>query len=159
VLADVPEAGTIPLRVYEISVQAEFSAAHALMVGGEREPLHGHNWHVTVTVAGPELDSDGLLCDFHVVERALRECVGLFHNRSLNESPPFAGARGINPSAELVARHIADRVAESAAPVLHGRTRLHSVRVTEAPGCAATYFPPDTGASGHSPFEARAAET
>ena len=132
------------MQVYRISVHAKFSAAHSLMIGGQREPLHGHNWHVTVTVVGPELDSDGLLCDFHVIERVLRECTGRFDNRSLNELPPFAGEPGSNPSAELVARHIAEQVISGTGPFLRGRARIHAVRVTEAPGCAATYFPPDT---------------
>ncbi len=120
--------------MFEISVETEFSAAHALLIDGRREPLHGHNWHVTATVAGPDLDRDGLLCDFHAVERALREITARFQNANLNDLPPFAA--GLNPSAENVARHIAERLA--ALPV---GARLESVRVTEARGCAATYRP------------------
>ncbi|QYU66529.1 6-carboxytetrahydropterin synthase [Leptolyngbya sp. 15MV] len=60
--------------MYEIDVQAEFSAAHAIRIAGIVEPLHGHNWHVTATVVGPELDADGLLCDFHTIEQRPTSC-------------------------------------------------------------------------------------
>src|SRR5690606_16287926 len=58
-------------RMFEISVQRTFSAAHAIVVRGRREPLHGHDWRVTIVVAGNDLDADGLLCDFHALEAAL----------------------------------------------------------------------------------------
>jgi 6-pyruvoyltetrahydropterin/6-carboxytetrahydropterin synthase len=123
--------------VFEISVEAEFAAAHAILIGGTREPVHGHNWRVTATVEGPELDSDGLLCDFHVVERALREIAGRYHNRSLNDAEPFSSR--INPTAENVARVIADDLERALKVRLRPAVRLTSVRVTEAPGCAAVY--------------------
>lgn len=127
--------------MYEITVQADFAAAHAIVIAGQREPIHGHNWHVTVTLAGHTLDSDGLLCDFHTVEHTLREIVGVFHNRNLNDTPPFDR---VNPSAELVARHIADSLAERLGDDLQEMARIASVSVTEAPGCLATYRPEES---------------
>jgi 6-pyruvoyltetrahydropterin/6-carboxytetrahydropterin synthase len=126
--------------VFTISVQGGFSAAHALMIGGAREPLHGHDWRVTVTLAGPNLDASGLLCDFHAVERALAAVTAGFHNAHLNERPPFTDR--VNPSAENVARHIADRLAASLA--LRPGVWIDSVRVTESPGCEATFRPERT---------------
>lgn len=129
--------------MYEITVEAEFAAAHAIVMAGQREPVHGHNWKVTVTLRGDSLDDDGLLCDFHAIENALRETIRPFHNRDLNATPPFDRT---NPTAELVARHIADSVARSIPPGDAARgVRLASVRVTEAPGCAASYTPPQPG--------------
>jgi 6-pyruvoyltetrahydropterin/6-carboxytetrahydropterin synthase len=123
--------------VYRIRVQGGFSAAHALLIGGERERLHGHDWRVTAIVAGPALDADGLLCDFHAVERALAVITTGFHNTNLNEQRPFIDR--VNPSAENVARHIADRLRASL--TLPAGARLEAVRVTEAPGCEAEYRP------------------
>ncbi len=128
--------------MYELEVQGEFAAAHAILLNGTREPLHGHNWHVTVTLAGKDLDKEQLLCDFHEVERALRALIADWHNRNLNDCPPFAdkdGKPGLNPTAEAIARTISDQLSSRLGPVLKGRARLASVRVTEAPGCAATY--------------------
>src|SRR4051812_26313962 len=117
--------------MFEISVETEFCAAHAILIAGSREQTHGHNWHVTVNLAGPALDSDGLLCDFHEVERSLAEVIAPFQNADLNRTPPFAD---LNPSAENVARHIA--VSLDGRLRLGGRASVRSVRVTEARGCA-----------------------
>lgn len=127
----------------ELTVEAEFAAAHAIVIRGEREPLHGHNWRVTATVGCDTLDADGLVCDFHAVESALRALTGRFHNRSLNDTPPFDK---VNPTAELVARHLAEELARalhaSLGPDFRARAgRVVSVRVTEAPGCAAVWRP------------------
>ena len=50
--------------MYLIRIERSFSAAHSLDIGGVREPIHGHNWAVGATLAGPSLDADGLLVDF-----------------------------------------------------------------------------------------------
>lgn len=120
--------------MFELSIESRFSAAHAIRLGGAVEPLHGHDWLVTLTIAGETLDEDGLLCDFHTIEEALRSITARFHNRSLNETTPF---NTLNPTAEHVAKHIADALA----PMMPSEARIQSVRVTEAPGCAATYKP------------------
>jgi 6-pyruvoyltetrahydropterin/6-carboxytetrahydropterin synthase len=131
--------------VFEITVQTDFAAAHALVIAGEREPIHGHNWHVVLTLAGTSLDGDGLLCDFHAVEHLLREVVAPWHNHNLNDLAPFAasgGGRGLNPSAENVAFHIAGVLGRRLAPSGVRGARVVSVSVSEAPGCVATYRPP-----------------
>jgi len=125
--------------MFEITVEADFSAAHALSVAGIREPVHGHNWHVTVTLAGDELDDDGLLCDFHTVHDALLGIVDEFDNRNLNDHPSF---RENNPSAERLAMHIAHELTERVGAVLTPLARVSAVHVTEAPRCTAIYRPP-----------------
>ena len=119
--------------MFELSVQREFCAAHAITIAGKREPTHGHNWHVTATVRGEGLDDDGLLCDFHEVQRALDDVLAPLCDVDLNATPPFDR---LNPTAEHVARHIADLLSRT----LAGRARIARVTVTEAPGCAATYI-------------------
>jgi 6-pyruvoyltetrahydropterin/6-carboxytetrahydropterin synthase len=124
--------------MYEITVDREFCAAHALEIQGTREPLHGHNFHVTVTIAGDKLDSDGLLCDFHTVNAVLKEVCRPFVNANLNETSPFDR---VNPTAELIARHIGDQMVNLLEEALAPAARVAAVRVTETTGCAATYRP------------------
>ena len=131
--------------MFHISVDREFCAAHALLFQGPmggREPIHGHNFRLTVTLQGHALDADGLLLDFHALERLVDEIIRPLTNADLTAAPALGG---VNPTAELIAKHIADRViaglpgiTPSGAPV----PTLASVRLTEAPGCAVTYFPP-----------------
>jgi 6-pyruvoyltetrahydropterin/6-carboxytetrahydropterin synthase len=128
--------------VFEVSVEAEFCAAHALMLRGVREPVHGHTWRVRAVVSGRRLDADGLLCDFHEVERALGAVLSPWRDRNLNEVAPFAGPEGVNPSAENVAAYVADELSRRLLPMLFGGMCVSSVTVTEAPGCAATFRPP-----------------
>jgi 6-pyruvoyltetrahydropterin/6-carboxytetrahydropterin synthase len=125
--------------MYELSVHTEFCAAHAILLEGQRETVHGHNWRVTATVTGGQLDREGLLCDFHLIERVLKEVIGPYHNADLNRLPPFVD---VNPTAENVARHIADALAARLDPQLAPRAGVACVRVTEAPGCTVTYWTP-----------------
>ena len=120
--------------MYLVRIERTFSAAHALELRGTREPVHGHDWRVCATVAGATLDRDGLLVDFHELERSLGEIVGRFHNRHLIEVAPFDR---VNPSAELVAHH----VATSLQATLPEGLRVESVAIGEAPGCTAVYRP------------------
>ncbi|MCC6907620.1 MAG: 6-carboxytetrahydropterin synthase [Phycisphaerales bacterium] len=118
--------------MFQLSVKRVFSAAHALTLGGAAEPLHGHDWRVTVIVAGDRLDADGLLCDFHALEEVIDAVIAPFQNANLNDAEAF---RGRNASAERVAQHIAERLR----PGLPAGVRLDRVSVTEAPGCEATF--------------------
>ena len=123
--------------MFELRIRRTFAAAHAIVMAGVREPMHGHNWEVTVAVAGDTLDADGLLCDFHLLEQALDETIQPFMNRSLNETAPFDR---VNPTAELVAQHIAQAVA-ARLPI---EVRVKEVRVVEAPQCEACFVSPNT---------------
>jgi 6-pyruvoyltetrahydropterin/6-carboxytetrahydropterin synthase len=124
--------------MFTVEITTEFAAAHAIVIAGRREPVHGHNWHVTALISGPTLDSDGLLCDFHTVHAVLVDIVAPFHNNNLNAVAPFDT---VNPTAELIARHIADELTARLGDALSQAARVESVRVTESPGCAAIYRP------------------
>ncbi len=124
--------------MFQLDIEDSFSAAHSLIIAGERESVHGHDWKVFVTVQGEELDGDGLLCDFHHLESLLAEIIAPFRTADLNACREFAG---VNPSAENVARHIAERIRGG----LPSAVSLARVSVTEAPGCTATWLPGSGG--------------
>jgi len=127
--------------MFEVNVEREFCAAHALVIAGFQEPTHGHNFRLTVTVASDALDGDGLLVDFHALERLVDSVIRPFANADLNRTPPFDR---VNPSAERIAEHIGRAVAEklgSIAPPAGLKPRLSGVRLTEAPGCSVVYRP------------------
>ncbi len=124
--------------MFEISVTSTFAAAHAIRLqDGSREPLHGHNWTVTVTVERDALDEIETVMDFHALERLVETVIGPWRNASLESCVPFAGATGRNSTAESVAHHIGTTVALQ----LPEGVRLLRVSVTEAPGCVATWRP------------------
>jgi len=118
--------------MYTLRVERVFSAAHAIIIAGEREPLHGHDWRVRVEVRGPRLDGDGLLCDFHELERLLDAVIAPWRDRSLNDVHPFDR---INPTAE----RIAEAISAGIVPDLPSTIDAITVRITEAPGCEAAF--------------------
>ena len=119
---------------FEISTTRSFSAAHALrLYDNSLEPVHGHNWRVRVTVSSRDLDPIGVVMDFHELERLVDAIVAPWHNRHLNECPPFA--QGLNPSAENVALHIGRSLK------LPANVRLSGVEVWETDTNRATYLP------------------
>jgi 6-pyruvoyltetrahydropterin/6-carboxytetrahydropterin synthase len=119
---------------FEISTTRTFSAAHALrLYDGSFEPVHGHNWRVRVTVASARLDAIGVVMDFHELERLVDDVIGPWHNRHLNECPPFA--QGLNPSAENVALHVGRAIR------LPKEIRLTKVEVWETDNNRAAYVP------------------
>ena len=120
-----------------ISVQRRFKARHAVTINGEEEQLHGHDWHVQVEVAGP-LDEEGLLIDFHLLEAALDTVLEPFKDNTFNGTPPFDE---LNPSAELIARHIIHTIVHETLPK-SAQNRIEAARaiVEEAPGCHATFY-------------------
>src|SRR5688500_6456749 len=121
---------------FEITTTRRFAAAHQLrLYDGSLEPLHGHNWRVTVTVAADELDAIGVVMDFHELDRMLDAIVSPWHNRHLNEVEPRLV---VNASTENVAQHI------GRALKLPANVRLVSVQVWETGTNSATYRPSAT---------------
>src|SRR4029077_14849365 len=73
-----------PLR-YSVVVAKDylkFAAAHFIAYPGFREPLHGHNYQVSVRVEA-ELGPDGYVLDFGVVKRFAHALCGEVDERVL----------------------------------------------------------------------------
>lgn len=121
--------------MYEVSIDEEFSAAHALRgYKGKCENLHGHNWKVEVFVRGERLDEIGMLVDFRELKAATRRVMNHLDHRNLNELKPFDNE--MNPSSEHLAGFILHEVA---AQINNERVKVYKVRVWETPSTSATY--------------------
>lgn len=95
--------------MYQVRVEASFAAAHFLRdYHGKCENLHGHNYKVFVHVEGKTLDTGGMLLDFSVLKRALREVCGGLDHKNLNDFEYFDQ----NPSAEKIATYIYEKLIE-----------------------------------------------
>lgn len=127
--------------MYQIQVDKVFSASHAIRLpDGSLEPLHGHNWPVSVVVQSQELDEIETVMDFHILEGWLDRLLVTVHNRHLNDVSPFADEQGklvVNPSAERVAWWIGSEISIR----LPDHVQLVRVCVGEAAGCTAIYYP------------------
>ena len=94
--------------MYEITVEDVFSSAHRLRnYRGKCENVHGHNWKVQVTVAGENLDESGLLLDFHIAKKKLKEVLSALDHKDLNRIGFF---KKLNPTSENICFHIYGRM-------------------------------------------------
>ncbi len=121
--------------MWEISQETVVAAAHQLRLApGEGERLHGHNWRIKAVVRASQLDSSGFVLDFNALGATLRALVEPYEHVFLNEIAPFDD---VNPTAENIARVIADNLA---AKIDDARVKVARVEVWENDTCAATYF-------------------
>ena len=124
--------------MYEVSVDETFAAAHNLRnYKGKCEALHGHNYKVRVTLAGPELDATGLLYDFVHLKQVIQGVIRSLDHKYLNELKPFDV---LNPSAENIARHIYEQTSKQMHATANGAA-IASITVWESDVTAATYRP------------------
>ncbi len=110
--------------MYRVKKTLEISAAHSLSfkAAGASEPMHGHNWKITVYCRSEKLDEDGLVVDFMAIESFLLDSLD---HRNLNEVLPC------NPSTENLARWICEHV-----------DKCYRVDVEEYSGAEASYERP-----------------
>ena len=122
--------------MYEISVDCTFAAGHALRnYKGKCENVHGHNYKVRVTLAGDQLNAEGLLMDFAELRAGIKGLVERLDHHFLNNIPPFDQ---LNPSAENLAKYLCDNVEPHASR--HGLL-VQGVTVWETDTTSATYRP------------------
>jgi 6-pyruvoyltetrahydropterin/6-carboxytetrahydropterin synthase len=117
-------------------IKTHFAAAHRLVnYQGDCENLHGHNWHVEVTVAAKELDSAGLGIDFKILKRRTKTLLDELDHKYLNDLEPF---RKVSPSSEQIARFIYERLSQE---LDSQNVRVERVNVWESEFACASYTP------------------
>ncbi len=122
-------------RFYEVMVETQFCAAHALRrYRGQGEAVHGHNWRIQVFVRGEKLDENHILIDFRAVREATEAIMQYLDHKHLNELPPFDGE--LNPSTENIAAFVFHQVA---ARINNDHCQVTLVRAWETPATMAAY--------------------
>jgi 6-pyruvoyltetrahydropterin/6-carboxytetrahydropterin synthase len=124
--------------VFEVTVEAAFSAAHSLkLYDGSYEPRHGHTWKVAVVAQAQALDSIGVVVDFEQLKPNLKKVLSEFQGVSFNDHPDFKDGK-MNPSTELIAKTIHDRLLPG---FKTGNAKITKVTVWETPDASASYCP------------------
>jgi 6-pyruvoyl-tetrahydropterin synthase len=97
--------------VFSVTVRDHMMVAHSFRgeVFGPAQRLHGATLVVDATFRGEELDEDGILVDIGRATEELRGLVAELEYRNLDDEPAFAGT---NTTTEVLARHLADRLAD-----------------------------------------------
>jgi 6-pyruvoyltetrahydropterin/6-carboxytetrahydropterin synthase len=138
-----------------------FASAHFLIfTNGRREPLHGHNYQVSVALEG-ELDRAGVILDFIRVKPLVkRVCDSLDHRTLIQTESPLVAVRQragevevrykkqrlvlprsdvillplINTSTELLAEYVADQIRREVRQAFAATIKYMEVAVEEARG-------------------------
>ncbi|MET8373813.1 6-carboxytetrahydropterin synthase [Micromonospora profundi] len=97
--------------MFSVTVRDHMMIAHSFQgeVFGPAQRLHGATFVVDATFRRPDLDSDGIVVDIGLATEQLREVVGELSYRNLDDEPAFAG---VNTTTEVLARTVADRLAD-----------------------------------------------
>lgn len=96
--------------MYTVRKRIEISAAHKLQLEYQSKcsELHGHNWIVEITCRSEDLDQNGMVYDFtHIKEKIHSQLDHKYIN-------PIIGK---NPTAENIAKWIADQIGEKCVKV------------------------------------------
>jgi 6-pyruvoyl-tetrahydropterin synthase len=110
--------------VFSVTVRDHMMIAHSFRgeVFGPAQRLHGATYVVDATFRGPELDPDGILVDIGLATQRVHDVVGELSYRNLDDEPAFAGT---NTTTEMLARVLADRVADRVRAGELGRAADH----------------------------------
>jgi len=97
--------------VFSVTVRDHMMIAHSLRgeAFGPAQRLHGATYVIDATFRRAELDADGVVVDIGRAADELRTVVAELNLRNLDDEPALAG---MNTTTEMLARLIADRLAE-----------------------------------------------
>ena len=119
--------------MYELTVSSDFASAHILRgYQGRCKDLHGHTWKVDVTIEGQKLDDIGMVVDFRVIKKQLREFLEAIDHVYLNDLAYF---KEVNPTTENLAKYIFEGFSNVCRPL-----KLKRVRVWESENSSVVYW-------------------
>jgi 6-pyruvoyl-tetrahydropterin synthase len=117
--------------VFTVTVRDHMMIAHSFRgeVFGPAQRLHGATFVVDASFRRDELDDDGIVVDIALATEHLAAVLGEINLRNLDDEPAFAGQ---NTTTEVLARVIADRLADRAraGDLGAGGRRLAGITVT-----------------------------
>lgn len=133
--------------MYTVTKELYFCYGHRLMNhGGKCRHLHGHSVKASITIEAPQLNDDGMVCDFAEIRDAAETYINqeLDHNLLLHQDDPLipalkAGgerfrALSEHPTAEVLAKEIYEAVKKSG-------LSIREVTLWETASSYATYRP------------------
>ncbi len=116
--------------MFSVTVRDHMMVAHSFTGEsfGPAQRLHGATFVVDATFRGDALGDDGVLVDIGRAAEELRDAVAGLGYRNLDDEPEFAGT---NTTTEVLARYLADRLAERVrAGALGSSERVSGIVVT-----------------------------
>ena len=115
--------------MYSVTVRDHMMIAHSFRgeVFGPAQRLHGATFVVDATLRATTLDADGIVVDIGLAAETLRAVMAELSYRNLDDEPAFAG---VNTTTEVLARAVADRLADRVQAGALGAPQLDGLVVT-----------------------------
>ena len=97
--------------MFSVTVRDHMMVAHSFQgeIFGPAQRLHGATFVVDATFRRAELDADNLVVDIGLAAQQLAAVVGELTYRNLDDEAAF---KGVNTSTEMLAKVVADRLAD-----------------------------------------------
>ncbi len=119
--------------MYELSIKGDFAAAHFIEGHeGKCKNLHGHTWKVEVAIISDQLNDIGIVADFAILKKQLRETLEKIDHICLNELSYF---KEVTPTAENIAKYIYWNFKKVIEPLT-----IKHVQVWESDTSSVTYY-------------------
>jgi len=118
--------------MFELSIKSDIASAHFLRgYAGKCKNLHGHTWKIEVFIKGDKLDEVGMIADFRVLKKKLKDFINTLDHICLNDLPYF---QEVNPTTENVAKYVYETFGQEVCPL-----KLSKVKVWESDITCVTY--------------------
>ena len=119
--------------MFELSIKDHIASAHFLRgYEGRCKDLHGHTWKIEVVIAGNQLDAIGMVADFAVLKKQLKEFLTAIDHVCLNDLPYF---KEVNPTTENIAMYIYTHFEKDIDPL-----KIKTVQVWESDSASVVYY-------------------
>ncbi|MCH4826998.1 MAG: 6-carboxytetrahydropterin synthase QueD [Planococcus sp. (in: firmicutes)] len=121
---------------FELNKDMHFSAAHFIPSedAGKCKVMHGHTYHLNITIGGNQLDSIGFLIDFKLLKELIHK---KYDHSVLNDHPEFANKF---PTTELLAQQVWQSI-QTMLQATTNRPNCLQVIVRETPTSYVVYRP------------------
>lgn len=99
--------------MFKVTIRDHIMIAHSFAgeVFGPAQQMHGATFIVDASFASADLDENGIVVDIGLASERLHAVLADLNYKNLDEEPTLAGQ---NTTTEVLARVIADRLADSA---------------------------------------------
>ncbi|HBR14240.1 MAG TPA: 6-carboxytetrahydropterin synthase QueD [Candidatus Omnitrophica bacterium] len=119
--------------MYELSIKGDMASAHFLRgYEGKCKNLHGHTWQIEVVIASRQLDRLGMVADFAILKKQLKEFLSSLDHMCLNELAYF---KDVNPTTENIARYVYEQYAKMIHPL-----KIKHVQAWESSTSSVVYY-------------------
>lgn len=119
--------------MFELSIKGDIASAHYLKgYQGRCKDLHGHTWAIEVVIISEKLDAIGMVADFAVLKKQLKEFLMPIDHVCLNDLSYF---KDVNPTTENIAKYIYQNFANMIRPL-----KIKHVQVWESQSASVIYY-------------------